>query len=136
MADPQAKMDAAHLGIEIVNSARRWMRLRARLRLLLDSKTAQPSAVEKVRVAYNKESHELELLVAKLEKTLLLNGQIVPAKRRPKNTFPWQELITLLARAGADGLSEALNPEQAQPRPPPVQNRKNDDVIDAEIEED
>jgi hypothetical protein len=121
MADPQAKMDAAHLGIEIVNSARRWMRLRARLRLLLDSKTAQPSAVEKVRVAYNKESHELELLVAKLEKTLLLNGQ---------------ELITLLARAGADGLSEALNPEQAQPRPPPVQNRKNDDVIDAEIEED
>jgi hypothetical protein len=136
MAD-ETQIDAAHFGIEVVNSARRWMRLRARLRLLLDSKTAAPASVEKVRIAYNRESHELELLVAKLEKALLLNGQLIPAKRRPKNNFPWNELFALLARAGAEGLSGALNgvPGGSQ-KPVEAATRKKDVVIDAEIEED
>jgi hypothetical protein len=131
--------DAGHLGIEILNSARRWARLRVRLRMLLDSKAATPQQVEKVRVAYNKESHELELKVGKLERLLILSGQNVSVARRSQNPIPWNQLFALLAKVGAEGLNGALNgvPPAAPPQPPPVQSQKkpDDDYIDAEIED-
>lgn len=130
--------DPGHLGIEILNSSRRWVRLRMRLKVLLDSKTASEAQVNKVRLAYNKESEELERHVRRLEVALAASGQNVPMTRRPQNPIPWQQLFTLLAKVGAEGLNGALNgvPPVPQPHQPP-QNRPQTDetIIDAEFEE-
>lgn len=135
--------DAGHLGIEILNCARRWTRLRLQLKLLLDSKTATDAQKQRVRVAYNKESEELAMKVVQLERLILAGGQNIPATRRPKNPFPWNELFGLLARVGAEGLNGALNgipPMPMQPPQGPVQDRgkKKDEpvIIDAEIIDD
>lgn len=138
MTEKQAKTDAAALGVEIVHCARRWTRLRARLKLALDSKTAPPSQVQRVRVAYNKESYELEKLVVQLERMLLTGGRMVPATRKTAKPFPWNELLNLLAKAGAEGLHGALNgAEVGEGKTPPRKaTTRKDDVIDAEIDED
>jgi hypothetical protein len=108
--------EVGHLGVEILNAARRWAQARARMRLVLDSKTATPSQTEQVRAAYNKASHELEVLVVRLERVLLLSGAVVPASRqrgKPIVASPvLQGLLVNIARAGAQALHETLNPGQ------------------------
>ncbi len=138
--------EAGHLGVEILNGARRWARARAMLRRALDSKTATPNQLEQIKNAHNRAAHDLEVLVGRMERLLLLSGQVVPVNKRPPNPIPWQQLFGLLAKVGAEGLSGALNgqplaqqPQQPQKpqQPPEVQNRRKDEtIIDAEFTED
>lgn len=106
--------EVGHLGVEILNAARRWAKERARMRLVLDSKTATPAHTEQVRAAYNKTSHELEVLVVRLERVLLLSGAVVPTGRRVGKQIAaspvLQSLLAGIARAGAQALNDALNP--------------------------
>jgi hypothetical protein len=105
----------AHLGVEILNAARRWARARNKCRRLFDSKSASPHEVEAAKNAYNKASDEMELTVMRLERMLRLNGLLVPMNKRPRNPFPWPQFLNAISQ-GARALEQAVNqPDEPLP---------------------
>jgi hypothetical protein len=103
-------IEASHLGVEILNAARRWVKARGDLRRALDSKKASPEAVEAAKAAYNRTAEELELHVLKLERLMSLNGIAVSMKKRKKASepFPLGSFLGAVA-AGAKALEAAVN---------------------------
>ncbi len=114
----------AHLGIEILNAARRWARARVILRRVLDSKKATPADVEARKRQYNKTSTELEVVVGRLERALQAQGNAVPMTRRAP-PFPWEQLFNMLAT----GVKEATD---ARPPGAPIPVKAT--IIDAVVE--
>lgn len=118
---------AALLAIEALNGARRWTQARVRLRLLLDSKSAPPKAVEKAKAEFSKAGDELEALIVRLERFVKNGGRKVSNKRGGVSApFPWRELFGMVS-AGAKAVESALT----QPASTPVIQAR---VIDVEPE--
>ena len=115
------------LALETLAAARRWARVRAKLRRLLDSKSAPAADVNQARGAYSKASDELELSVRRLEKFMVANGQKMSMKRATP-PFPWQQMLGAVA-AGLQAVDTAINP-QNHAAPTPVASQ----VIDVEPE--
>ena len=100
---------ASHLGVEILNGARRWVKARGDLRRALDSKKASPQEVETAKAAYNRTAEELELNVLRLERVMNLSGIVVSMKKRKQTApFPWQQFLGAVA-TGAKALEAAVN---------------------------
>lgn len=82
---------------------------------------ATPQHIGIAKNNYNRASHEMEVLVTRLERELISTGNMVsPVKRI--NTAPLQQLLQILARTGAQALHETLSKKTAG------------DVIDVEAE--
>jgi hypothetical protein len=94
------------IAIEILKAARRWAQLRVVLRRTLDSKSATPQQLEKIKREHHHASDELEALVMKLEKHLLTTGKTFSNKRG--SPFPWREMFGMVA-AGAKAVENALD---------------------------
>lgn len=125
---PPLQDPAAQLAVEALNGARRWTQARIRLRLLLDSKSASPKAVEKAKAEFSKAGDELEALVVRLERFVKNGGRKVSNKRGASTQpFPWRELFGMVS-AGAKAVESALT--QPTPTTPVIQAR----VIDVEPE--
>lgn len=101
--------EAGHLGVEIMNAARRWVQKRGLLRRALDSKSATPKQIETHKKNYERACHELEVVVARLERLLAISGKAVPMaiKATAKPDFPWQSLFSMIA-AGAKAAEHAV----------------------------
>jgi hypothetical protein len=98
--------NAAHLGVETLNAARRWSKARKQLRRMLDSKKATPQKLEAAKRAYEKGCKELESGVDRLDRLLHVSGAVVPMKKASK-PFPWEKLFGLVSE-GAKALESAV----------------------------
>jgi hypothetical protein len=98
---------AGHLGVEILNAARRWALARSRCRRLFDSKSAPKADVEQATQVYNKAADELELAVRRLERVLQLSGIVAPIQRRTA-PFPWKPFLGALSE-GLRAVEAAVN---------------------------
>ena len=94
--------DASSAAIDVVLAARRWVRVRAALRRVLDSKRAGADQVAKVKADYQKANDDLERTVVALEQAL--GGRKLTRKQAP---FPWREMLGMLA-AGAKAVEDAV----------------------------
>ena len=100
-------VEAGQLGVEIMNSARRWVQRRAVLRRTLDSKSASPKQVETRKKEYEQACRDLEAIVLRLERLLVTSGKAIPMTIKSKSSFPWQNLFSMIA-AGAKAAEQAV----------------------------
>ncbi len=115
----------AHLGFEVVAVARRWAQARAKLRRLLDSKSATPDAVEAAKKGYTKRSDELEVVVSRVE-AMAKAGVL---KKRASKPIDWRSVLGAVNAVGAIGaaaLESAVAPDKSA--------LGEDEIIDAEFE--
>lgn len=108
---PPVPSEIGYLGVEILNGTRRWAAARNQVRRLIDSKSATQDDVKKATAAYNKTSDELEVIVRRLERLLLMTGQTVPMGRLKKkqSDFPWMKVFSVFMAEGAKALEHAVN---------------------------
>lgn len=140
-------MIAGHLGVEVLKAAKRWAFARARLRRLLDSKTAKPQQVQRAKVEYTKLSDQLETAVGRLEKTLsqakTQSSQAVRVQASVSGGLSLANLIGTAAKAAEVALQ---NPQQAlsaamaasqqsqgQGSQPAAETDEEDEYIEAEV---
>ena len=113
----------AHLGLEVVATARHWAKARAKLRRLLDSKRAKTETVDAAKKAYTKASDDLEVVVARVE-TLAKAGSLKKKARRP---LDWHKVFGAAGAVAAAAIDNAVN---APVRPA----GSTGEIIDAEFE--
>ena len=118
----------AHLGVEALNTARRWALSRLTLRRVLDSKTAPASAVEKAKRDYQKNTDDLEKVMLQLEKRLVDSGANIPSSKSkgPQKQFPWKQFLGMIAE-GAKALETAVGSKES------VAGATSDGFVRAEV---
>lgn len=106
---PSLPIEIGHLGVEILNGARRWASARNRIRGLMDSKSATDMQLKAATKAYNKAADDLEVVVRRMEHIMRMNGKVVSMKRRRKGEpFPWRSFLSAVSE-GARALESAVN---------------------------
>lgn len=136
-------MHLGRLGIDIIKAARRWAISRARLRRMLDSRTAKPQQVQRAKEEYTKLSDQLEKAVGRMERAMKQGS--AKAIQQPQGVPSGLNLLAMLGTAAKAAEVAIQNPQQALEqvaeanRKAQEQHRRrashseDDDYIEAEV---
>jgi hypothetical protein len=101
---------------KLIQIARRWARSRAKLRKVLDSKSATPKVQERAQKAHVEDTHKMERAVLELEGALRsFQGDPVSGRpRRRSKPLPWKDIMSAVSM-GAGIAQRVLDPEGGAP---------------------
>jgi len=90
---------------KVVETARKWVRVRRKYRKLLDSKSAKEEDLKKVRKSLLDVTNRLETAVLEFE--VMYRHVQKHGLKKPKKPFPWREVLGIVS-AGAGALEKAI----------------------------
>jgi hypothetical protein len=90
---------------KVVETSRKWVRIRQKYRKLLDSKSAKKEDLEKVRKSLLAVTSKLETAVLEFE---VMYRYVQKHGMPKKKSFPWKEVLSIVS-AGTRAVEKAMD---------------------------
>lgn len=100
---------------KVVETARKWVRIRQKYRKLLDSKSASKKDLEKIKKSLVDVTNRLETAVLEFE--VMYRHVQKHGLKKPRGPFPWKEVLNIVS-AGAGALEKAMGGPGGTPANP------------------